>query len=612
MLRACCALLLAAWAAEAKHAKIGVFMPATMVGTNVYLQSALTGLYAPGIQGYCSANLARDHVNAKNPTVVPTIANLTSNLTIELVHYDSQLRSQNAMPAFLTMKDDEGVDAFITDSSTWSQYVAMYAGAQQVQLPVCASIATDPDLVWPGSYPYLSVMRGTDTAAAAAMCNLVSTYSWAALGLMHSNSAQFNGYGDAIRSYCPTVGVTVVIATTYETFTSTASEADLAASNVTYASAINTLLTATSSGVNIWVHVGFYTAGPVIYELADAAGLLSAANVWINTELITWGDIVRLSDGGYPNNGISQAASLMRLYGMLQLTETYGTEAGWGRYQAAYWSTANTRDDCACSSLGDAGANAAFNHTTWPGGGLSALPGTRAGLWPSATAGPQVGMWGPPHEVSAPVYDCVIALAAAFAATDGGQTGSAWAGSEVMATCNALPAYSFFMRPPRTHPTPRHAMPCHATPCHATRCHAMICQVMANFNALPEFEGASGTIRLDELYLRLHRIFITPPPHPTHPPRPCTQARSASTRRPTARPTRRTSTSREASEPERRPARRCRCPLLLCGTALLHLAGTPSSTGCSAAPASRRPSSRASAPPAPPRSTRSRPPSGAT
>ena len=67
---------------------------------------------------------------------------------------------------------------------------------------------------------------------------------------MHSNSAQFNGYGDEIRSYCPTVGVTVVIATTYETFTDTGTVTDHVTSNLTYVSAIETLQTATSSGAS--------------------------------------------------------------------------------------------------------------------------------------------------------------------------------------------------------------------------------------------------------------------------------------------------------------------------------------------------------------------------
>ena len=68
-------------------------------------------------------------------------------------------------------------------------------------------------------------------------------------------------------------------------------------------------------------------AGPVIYELADAAGLLSTANVWINSELLTFGDIIRFSCGsdgpstcGYPNNGISATATTLRLCATLLQT----------------------------------------------------------------------------------------------------------------------------------------------------------------------------------------------------------------------------------------------------------------------------------------------------
>ncbi len=77
--------------------------------------------------------------------------------------------------------------------------------------------------------------------------------------------------------------------------------------------------------MNIWLHVGFYTSAPAFYKLADDAGLLSPSNVWINSELITWGDILRLSPGPFPNNGMPVADSVGRIYGMLQIAETYAT-----------------------------------------------------------------------------------------------------------------------------------------------------------------------------------------------------------------------------------------------------------------------------------------------
>ena len=97
----------AAAAAATKKIKIGILMPATLLvetGTrDTYLQSTLTGHFSPGSSGYCSANLAARHVNAKDPTVVPTIANITANLTVELVHYDSRMSERTALANFYSM-----------------------------------------------------------------------------------------------------------------------------------------------------------------------------------------------------------------------------------------------------------------------------------------------------------------------------------------------------------------------------------------------------------------------------------------------------------------------------------------------------------------------------
>ncbi len=103
MLRACLLLALVA-AAAAKTVKIGVIAPITTAGVrDAYLQSAVTGYYCPGSHLICSANLARRHVNAKDPAVVPTIANITANLTVELVHYDSRMSERTALANFYSM-----------------------------------------------------------------------------------------------------------------------------------------------------------------------------------------------------------------------------------------------------------------------------------------------------------------------------------------------------------------------------------------------------------------------------------------------------------------------------------------------------------------------------
>ncbi len=88
----------------------------------------------------------------------------------------------------------------------------------------------------------------------------------------------------------------------------------------------------------------------------------------------------------------------------------------------------NERDDCACSSTGDAIANCAFNHTSFPGGGQEALPGTVSGTWSPAPGLSFAGMWAHPHEITALYYDCVVALAAAFA--NSSYTHGAWDGEE--------------------------------------------------------------------------------------------------------------------------------------------------------------------------------------
>ena len=72
--------------------------------------------------------------------------------------------------------------------------------------------------------------------------------------------------------------MTLVIAATYTNLVLRAP------SNISVAEAVEALQTAASSGVNIWLHVGFYTSAPPFFKLADEAGLLSTNNVWINSE----------------------------------------------------------------------------------------------------------------------------------------------------------------------------------------------------------------------------------------------------------------------------------------------------------------------------------------
>lgn len=202
MLRAC--ILTLGAAATAKTIKIGVLVPQTQTGArDVYLQSAVTGHYCPASHGYCSANLAARHVSAKDPAVVPTIANLTGNLTVELVHYDSEMSERASLSKFFSMvrRDPvtprpcdglplprrsqvftEAIDAVITDGSFITDYVSMLGGISQIKMPVCSALATHPDLSVARDYPYLALMRTTDIAAARAMCNLVVSYGWAAVG----------------------------------------------------------------------------------------------------------------------------------------------------------------------------------------------------------------------------------------------------------------------------------------------------------------------------------------------------------------------------------------------------------------------------------------------
>ena len=78
----------------------------------------------------------------------------------------------------------EAIDAVITDGSFITDYVSVFAGISQIKMPVCGALATDPALADAEKYPYLSLMRTTDTDAARAMCNLVVSYGWAAAGLV--------------------------------------------------------------------------------------------------------------------------------------------------------------------------------------------------------------------------------------------------------------------------------------------------------------------------------------------------------------------------------------------------------------------------------------------
>jgi hypothetical protein len=88
-----------------RNVRIGTFIPATFPGgtSTIYSQSDLTGLFCPSVQFVCSSNLAARHINAKDPAVVTTIANLTANLSVELVHYNSEFRIHHALQKYFTM-----------------------------------------------------------------------------------------------------------------------------------------------------------------------------------------------------------------------------------------------------------------------------------------------------------------------------------------------------------------------------------------------------------------------------------------------------------------------------------------------------------------------------
>ncbi len=253
--------------------------------------------------------------------------------------------------------------------------------------------------------------------------------------------------------------------------------------------------------MNIWLHIAFFTSAPPFFKLADAAGLLSPNNVWINSELVTWGDTLRISQGPYPNHGIPIADSVDRIYGMLQVSETWGTDAGWSRYHDAFTDPSNERDDCACSSTGDAIANCAFNHTSYPGGGLEALPGTVSGTWtsPEAPGFTFAGMWAHPGVLSAPYYDCVVALAAAFA--NSSFTDGSWDGEEVITNMARLDDFNGASGTP-------------------TRSEHRL--VAPRDSSLIRSTHAAGTVRLDSSANReaddsyKYREFREPPHH--HPP----------------------------------------------------------------------------------------------
>ena len=276
MIRAC--FLVALGAAEAtKTVKIGILNPSTNNGGDVYAQSDLTGFFCPAFQGICASNLAARHINSKDPAVVTTIANLTANVSVELVHYNSELDAQAGLQAFFTMVNVEKIDAVITDMSYLTQFIAMVSDAGD-HIPVCSNLATAPALVVEGDFPYAALMRPTDTAAAHAMCNLIDSYGWASIGVVYRNYGDDEGYVDEIRSYvqresnpfppgiarsacwpedyefaprcryCPTVGVTIVATATYMTYTDAGTEADLVMSNASSEAAIDKLATAATTG----------------------------------------------------------------------------------------------------------------------------------------------------------------------------------------------------------------------------------------------------------------------------------------------------------------------------------------------------------------------------
>ena len=407
-----------------KTVKVGVFSPNTAAGSTIYLQSALTTRFAPGPQLVCAANLAARHVNNKDASVVPTMANLTTNVSVELYYWDSALLTQAALPGFFWMRE-QGVHAIVTDGNSMTDYVGQVAAV--FQLPTCGYLSTDPDLSSAYSYPYVALMRATDDAAATAMCNLVKSYNWHGLGIVQQSAGQFDTYVQFMRTACPAVGVDTVTVVSYDWY-----PAEQARSNATYETAMEL---AADAPVNIWAHIGFYQAGPVVYALAEAHGMLADKYVWVNHELMTWGDIVRLSGSQSPP--LDGAGSVERLHGMLQLAETYGGDS-FSRFKAAYTDPANTAADCAGTPGGGPacdGAGACSNSvgsynrtdaTPW-GADIAAHATTRV---PVATPAADfamgfLGLWSPPHETTPPVYDCVVALAAAFAMTADVEDGAA-------------------------------------------------------------------------------------------------------------------------------------------------------------------------------------------
>ena len=90
---------------------------------------------------------------------------MTANVSVELYHWDDALRTQVGLPGFYWMRE-QGVHALITDGNAMTDYVGQNAAV--FQLPTCGSITTDPDINNIVDYPYVSLMRATDDAAASA------------------------------------------------------------------------------------------------------------------------------------------------------------------------------------------------------------------------------------------------------------------------------------------------------------------------------------------------------------------------------------------------------------------------------------------------------------
>ena len=341
------------------NATIGVLVPLTEDCHST------AGLGLPYQQLACAALVAVAHFNAGSTIVVPTMSGLTAQSTSRTgaILLDTLYTSRGALLAANNVLQ-EGVDSVLgtaRSTSTASSAQLSYL----FDAPQLSYWASSPALSDPVAYPMFSRTYASDVVVTQALCKMISSFDWAAIGVVTDRYDLYaSAYADQIREHAPTYGVAVIASPTF-----------IEQNEESQQEAVRTLAT---SRVNVFVAVVVDRDAPTLFAAADAQGLLSAGYVWIVGDALT--------------SSAAQGATMSHLSGLLQFYSSASASGeGFLRFKDAWGQLSTARGDC---------NNSIFD----------------------AVESPRI-FTEAPFDVAAFVYDGAVALAAAMASAGPGASG---------------------------------------------------------------------------------------------------------------------------------------------------------------------------------------------